>query len=151
MGEKAGFRVNLASDSSASFFNANERSRFGVHLGSYIRLSGKWEVAVTQIITAKTEKETASPLYIYSSISVKVVVSDTMSRCLRILPPLSHTAINHFILDSPYYERVEFQEFQDIRIYLNDRQGNKYPLDNTLDATPTVIVLHFRPVQDAKE
>lgn len=139
------FRLYLSSDSSKSFFTStNSRTDFWVHLANPIRLDGDWEVGVTELFTTKAESAQDSALFLYCNIGVQVPVSDSMIRCLRVLPPLSDKDPNIYRFDRPYFERVEFPDFQDIRFRLLDRLGALYRLAST--GVVTHIVLWFRPV-----
>lgn len=143
MDEQHPFRLYLTSDSSSEFFPKNTKTSFGVHLSGAIRLQGRWEVAISEIITTSTISPQDSPVFIYCNISEKVFLSDSQSRCLRVLPPLSSTTFNSFTFDHLYFEKVEFSEFQDVLIQLKNNLGEAYPLKSSGPAT--TLVLSFKP------
>jgi hypothetical protein len=143
MDERKAFRLYVSSDSSASYYTVNTKSKFWVHLANPIRLEGVWEVGLTELFTCATKTPQTSAVYVYCNLSVKVPVSDSMSRCLRILPPFSNTAINSFNFDRPYFERVEFAEFQDISLFLLDNSAQALNLADV--GVVTHAVLYFRP------
>lgn len=139
------FRLYLSSDSSARYYDtSNTKAEFWVHLSTPIVLPGLWEVGVTELFTTTVETKVDSALFLYTNIIVQVPVSDSMSRCLRVIPPLSDVEPNSFLYERPYFERVEFPEIQDIKFRLLDNKGTPYNLSRA--GVVTHIVLWFRPV-----
>lgn len=145
MDEQHPFRLYLTSDSSKEFYPGNSKTSFGVHLSSPLQLRGRWEVALSEIIATSSSSPQESQVFVYSNISEKVYLSDSKSRCLRVLPPLSSDSYNSFTFDHLYYEKVEFSEFQDVLIHLKNNLGEAYPLRSTGPAT--TLVLNFRPTE----
>lgn len=143
-GERRPFRIYLASDSSKTFHPNNTRAAFGVHLSEGIKLRGEYQVAITQVIATNAASADPSPVFIYSSISTKIYLADSRARCLRILPPLDTSTVNSFEFDQLNFETVEFPEFQDIYVYLKNREGDSYNLASS--GPPTIVTLYFRPV-----
>jgi hypothetical protein len=136
------FRVYLSSDSSASYYPNNTKSRFSVHLANPLQLSGEWQCGITELFTCPTKSRQTSAVYVYCNITEKVPLSDYMGRCLRVLPPFSENVINQFVFDRPHFHTVDFSEVQDISFTLFDRLGS--PLDLQDTGLVTHITLLFQ-------